>query len=118
MVKESENISGQESEEGSEMIVTGEFMGKEDEMILEVVKKEQNRTLVTKQTEGPFQKWESTQEFQSNGNNSTNVNHTINYKLTVIGRIANFLTGSQAINKIRQGIQQVAQTGKQKLELR
>ena len=55
-------------------------------MILEVVKKEQNRRLVTKQTEGPFQEWESTQEFQSNGNNSTNVNHNINYKLTTIER--------------------------------
>ncbi len=42
------------------MKVTGEYMGKRDEMILEVLEKEQNRRLVTKQTEGPFQKWEST----------------------------------------------------------
>jgi uncharacterized protein YndB with AHSA1/START domain len=48
IVKESENESTKKSEEGSEMIVTGEYMGKEDEMILEVVKKEQNRRLVTK----------------------------------------------------------------------
>ena len=116
IVKESENLSGQKSEEGSEMKVTGEYMGKKDEMILEVVQKEQNKRLVTKQTDGPFQIWESIQEFQSNGNNSTNVNHTINYELATTGKIANVLTGSQAENKIRQGIEQAAQTVKQKLE--
>ncbi len=116
VVKESENVSGQKSEEGSEMKVKGEYMGKEEEMLLEVVQKEQDKRLVTKQTEGPFQKWESTQEFQSNGNNSTKVNHTINYELPTTGKIANFLSGSQAEDKIRQGIEQAAQTVKQKLE--
>ena len=116
IVKESENVSGQKSEEGSEMKVTGEYMGKKDEMILEVVQKEQNKRLVTKQTEGPFQRWESTQEYQSGGNNSTKVNHTINYELPTTGKIANVLTGSQAENKIRQGVQQAAQTVKQRLE--
>ena len=116
IVKESENVSGQKSEEGSEMKVKGEYMGKQDEMLLEVVQKEQDKRLVTKQTEGPFQSWESTQEFQSNGNNSTRVNHTINYELPTTGKVANFLTGSQAENKIRQGIEQAAQTVKQKLE--
>ena len=116
IVKESENVSGQKSEEGSEMKVKGEYMGKQDEMLLEVVQKVQDKRLVTKQTEGPFQKWESTQEFQSNGNNSTRVSHTINYELPTGGKIANFLTGSQAEDKIRQGIEQAAQTVKQKLE--
>lgn len=116
IVKESENVSGQKSEEGSEMKVKGEYMGKQDEMLLEVVQKEQDKRLVTKQTEGPFQSWESTQEFQSNGNNSTRVHHTINYELPTTGKVANFLTGSQAENKIRQGIEQAAQTVKQKLE--
>jgi ligand-binding SRPBCC domain-containing protein len=116
IVKESENVSGQKSEEGSEMKVEGEYMGKRDEMILEVAQKEQNKKLVTKQTQGPFQSWESIQEFQSNGNNSTKVNHTINYELPTTGKIANFLTGSQAEDKIRQGIEQAAQTVKQRLE--
>ena len=116
IVKESENVSGQKSEEGSEMKVEGGYMGKRDEMILEVAQKEQNKRLVTKQTQGPFQSWESIQEFQSNGNNSTKVNHTINYELPTTGKIANFLTGSQAEDKIRQGIEQAAQTVKQRLE--
>jgi ligand-binding SRPBCC domain-containing protein len=109
-------VSGQKSEEGSEIKVTGEYMGKRDEMLLEVVQKEQNRRLVTRQTEGSFQKWESTQEFQSSGNNATRVTHTINYELPTGEKIANFLSGSQAEDKIRQGIQQAAQTVKQKLE--
>ncbi len=116
IVKESENVSGQKSEEGSEMKVTGEYMGKRDEMILEVVEKEENRRLVTRQTDGPFQSWESTQEFQSNGNNSTKVSHTINYELPTTGKVADFITGNQAKDKINQGIQQAAQTVKQKLE--
>lgn len=116
IVKESETVSGQKSEEGSEMKVTGEYMGKRDDMLLEVVEKEQNKRLVTMQTEGPFKRWESTQEFQSNGNGSTKVNHTINYELPTTGKIANVLTGSQAEDKIKQGIQQAAQTVKQKLE--
>ena len=116
IVKESENISGQKSEEGSEMKVEGQYMGKRDEMILEVSQKEQNKRLVTRQTDGPFKSWESIQEFQINGNNSTKVTHTINYELPTSGKIANFMTGSQAEDKIRQGIQQAAQTGKQRLE--
>ena len=116
IVKESENVSGQKSEEGSEMKVTGQYMGKKDEMTLKVIEKEQNKRLVTKQTEGPFQRWDSIQEFQSSGNNSTKVNHTINYELPTTGKIANALTGSQAENKIRQGIEQAAQTVKQRLE--
>ncbi|MGN6615464.1 MAG: SRPBCC family protein [Candidatus Nitrosocosmicus sp.] len=116
VVKESENLSGQKSEEGSEMKVTGEYMGKKDEMTLEVVEKEQNKRLVTKQTQGPFQKWESIQEFQSSGNNYTKVNHTINYELPTTGKIANILTGSQAENKIKQGIEQAAQSVKERLE--
>jgi ligand-binding SRPBCC domain-containing protein len=116
IVKESESVSGQKSEEGSEMKVTGEYMGKRDEMTLEVVDKEENKRLVTRQTDGPFQSWESIQQFQSNGNNSTKVNHAISYELPTTGKVANFLSGSQAEGKIRQGIQQAAQTVKKKLE--
>jgi ligand-binding SRPBCC domain-containing protein len=117
IVKDSENVSGQKREEGSEIKIKGEYMGKQDEMILEVVDKEQNKRLVTQQTHGPFQRWESIQEFQSNGNNYTKVNHIVNYELPTTGKIANLLTGSQAENKIKQGIEQAAQTVKQKLEL-
>ena len=115
IVKESESLSGSKSEEGSEMKVKGQYMGKEEEMILEVADKEQNRRLVTRQTEGPFKKWESIQEFQGNGN-STHIRHSIDYELPTTGKVANMLSGSQADNKIRKGLEQAAQTVKQKLE--
>jgi ligand-binding SRPBCC domain-containing protein len=115
IVKESESVSGSKSEEGSEMKVKGQYMGKEEEMILEVADKEQNRRLVTRQTEGPFKKWESIQEFQGNGN-STHIRHSVDYELPTTGKIANTLSGSQADNKIRKGLEQAAQTVKQKLE--
>ena len=100
---------------GSEMRVKGQYMGREEEMKLEVVDKEPNRKLVTKQTEGPFKKWESIQEFQGNGN-STHIRHTIEFELPTTGKIANTLSGSQADNKIRQGLEQAAQTVKRRLE--
>lgn len=114
IVKESENVSGSKSEEGSEMKVKGEYMGRE-EMKHQVVDKEPNRKLVTRQTEGPFKKWESVQEFQGNGNR-THIRHTIEYELPATGKIANTLSGSQADNKIKQGLEQAAQSVKQKLE--
>jgi ligand-binding SRPBCC domain-containing protein len=115
VVKESETVSGSKSEEGSEMKVKGEYMGREEEMKLQVVDKEPNRKLVTRQTEGPFKKWESIQEFQGNGK-STHIRHTVEYELPTTGKIANTLSGSKADNKIRQGLEQAAQTVKQKLE--
>jgi ligand-binding SRPBCC domain-containing protein len=59
IVKESESLSPTKNEQGSEMKVKGEYMGKEEEMRLQVVDKQQNRRLVTKQVQGPFKKWES-----------------------------------------------------------
>ena len=90
-------------------------MGKRDEMILQVTQKEQNKKLVTRQTESPYQRWERIQQFQINGNNLTKVTHIINYELPTTGKIAYFLSGTQSEDKIRQGIQQSAQTVKQKL---
>jgi len=115
IVKESENVSGSKSEEGSEMRVKGEYMGREEEMKLQVVDKEPNRKLVTRQTEGPFRKLESVQEFQGNGNR-THIRHAIEFELPATGKIANTISGSQADNKMRQGLEQAAQTVKQKLE--
>src|SRR5215216_8177769 len=88
------------------------------EMRLEVVEKEQNRRLVTRQTEGPFKKWESIQEFEGRGggNSSTHIRHLIDYELPTTRKIANMLSGSQADNKIKKGLEQAAQTVKQKLE--
>lgn len=117
LVKDSQNVSGQTSEEGSEMKVEGQYLGKSEEMILEVTEKEQNKRLVTRQTDGPFESWESIQEFQNNGNTSTMVSHTIIYKLPTTSKIGNFLTGNLAEDKIRQGLEQAAQTVKTKLEM-
>jgi ligand-binding SRPBCC domain-containing protein len=116
LVKESQNVSGQKSEEGSEMKVEGQYMGKNEEMILEVTQKEQNKRLVTTQTDGPFESWESIQEFQNNGNTSTMVSHTINYKLPTTSKIGNFLTGNNAEDKIRLGLEHAAQSVKSILE--
>ena len=116
IVKESKDISESKNEEGSEMRVKGQYMGKEEEMRLQVVDKEQNRRLVTTQIQGPFKKWDSIQEFQGNGTNTTHVKHSIDFELPTTGKIANMLSGSQADSKIRQALQQAAQNVKQKLE--
>ena len=97
------------------MKVKGEYMGRKAEMLLEVAEKEPNRRLVTRQTEGPFKKWESVQEFQGD-NSRTHIRHTVDYELGTLDKAGNFVTGSQADDKIKQGLQQSAQTVKQKLE--
>jgi ligand-binding SRPBCC domain-containing protein len=116
IVKESEDVSGSKNEEGSEMRVKGQYMGKEEEMKLQVVDKEENRRLVIRQIQGPFKKWDSIQEFHGNGTNATHVKHSIDFELPTTGKIANMLSGSQADNKIREALEQAAQTVKQKLE--
>jgi ligand-binding SRPBCC domain-containing protein len=117
IVKESESLSGSnKNEEGSEMKVKGEYMGREDEMILEVTDKEQNKRLVTEQKEGPFKSWTSKQEFNQSNGQGTHIKHIIDFELPTTGKIANFLSGDQAQNKIQQGLQQAAHTVKQKLE--
>ena len=116
IVKESEDVSGSKNEEGSEIRVKGQYMGKEEEMRLQVVDKEDNRKLVTKQTQGPFKRWDSIQEFQPSGTNATRVKHSIDFELPTTGKIANTLSGSQADNKIREALEQATQTVKQKLE--
>ena len=117
IVKESEDVSGSKNEEGSEMIVKGQYMGKEEEMTLQVTDKEQNKMLVTKQTQGPFKSWESIQEFQGNGTNTTHVKHTIDFELPTTGKIANMLSGSQADNKIRQALEQARTDSKTKVRI-
>ena len=47
---------------------------------------------------------------------TTHIRHVIDFELPTTGKIANFLSGDQAKNKIQQGLQQAAQTVKQKLE--
>jgi ligand-binding SRPBCC domain-containing protein len=117
IVKESESLSSAtKNEEGSEMKVKGQYLGKEEEMRLQVIDKEQNRRLVTQQIQGPFKKWESKQEFEGSDGSRTHIRHTIDYELPTTGKIANMLSGSQADNKIQEGLRQAAQTVKQKLE--
>jgi ligand-binding SRPBCC domain-containing protein len=117
IVKESKPLSSEKNEEGSQMKVKGEYMGREQEMTLEVTDKEQNRKLVTRQIQGPFKHWESIQEFQGD-NNMTHVRHIVDYELPTTGKVASMLTGGQADHKIKQGMEQAAQTVKQHLESR
>jgi len=117
IVKESGSTTGAKNEQGSEMRVAGEQMGIRQEMRLKVAEKEQNRRLVARQTDGPFKRWESIQEFQGD-NNRTHVRHIIDYELPTGGKVADIFTGGQADDKIRSGMEQAAQTVKRKLESR
>jgi len=114
MVKESETTAGG-SNTGSEMRVKGEYMGKEEEIRLQITEREPNRRLIARQTQGPFQNMESIQEFQENGS-TTHVRHIINFELPTGSKVADVMTGKQADDRLRQGMEQAAQTVKQKLE--
>lgn len=114
VVKESESTTGSNSE-GSEMKVKGEYMGREEEVRLQVVEKTPNSRLVARQTQGPFQRLESIQEFQGDAKH-TRVRHIIDYELPTSGKFANFVTGNQADDRFRSGMKQAAEAVKQNLE--
>ena len=99
IVKESESLSGSKNEEGSEMKVKGEYMGRENEMILEVTDKEQSKRLVTEQKESPFNYGRVDKNLKRN-RMTTYIRHIIEYELPTTGKIANFLSAEQAKNKI------------------
>ncbi|HEV8386545.1 MAG TPA: SRPBCC family protein [Nitrososphaera sp.] len=115
VVKESGSTTGANNEQGSEMRVADEQIGIRKEMRLQVAEKEQNRRLVTRQTDGPFKRWESVQEFQGD-NNRTHVSHIIDFELPTGGKVADMFTCGRADDRIRSGMEQAAQTIKRKLE--
>ncbi len=71
--------------------------------------------MITRQTEGPFKRWESVQEFQGD-NGRTHIRHTIDYELGTLDKAGNFVTGSQADDKIRQGLEQSSSDSQTKVE--
>ena len=50
---------------------------------------------------GPFKYWKSVQEFNES-QNTTHIRHSIDYELPSSGKIANFLSGDGANNKIEK----------------
>ena len=76
IVKKSESVSGAKGEEGSEIKVEGEYMGREEEMILQVTDKEDSKRLVTEQKEGPFKFWKVPGVYEDQGNNSRHSTNT------------------------------------------
>ena len=116
VVKETANISGTKGEKGSTFKIKGHYAGKDEEMRMMVTEKRPNDKFMTKQTEGPFKKWESIQEFQSRGN-MTHVKHTIDYELPTTGKLLKMVTHKDADKKIRDGMEGYIQSLKYKMEL-
>jgi len=82
------------SEEFPDMKVDGEYIVREINDIRSRLK-EKNNKLVTRQTEGLFQRWKSIAEFQSIGGGNTMLNHTINNEMSITGKIAIIISGSK-----------------------
>jgi ligand-binding SRPBCC domain-containing protein len=115
IVKDSTNISGSKGEKGSMFKIKGHYSGKEEEMRMMVIEKWPNSKFMTKQTEGPFKKWESVQEFQGR-DNMTHIKHTIDYELPTAGKILRMISHRDADDKIREGMEEYIQTLKYKME--
>jgi ligand-binding SRPBCC domain-containing protein len=116
LVKSATNISGTQGEKGSMYKLTGHYAGKDEEMRMMVVERWPNNKFMTKQTEGPFKKWESVQEFRGRDDNSTHVKYTINYELPTTGKVFRMVTHRDADDKIREGVEQYVQTIRHRLE--
>src|SRR5215467_12544402 len=80
VVQDSQNVSGTKGEKGSVFKIKGNYGGKTEEMRMMVTEKWPNSKFAAKQTEGPFKKWESVQEFETK-DNSTHIKHTIVYEM-------------------------------------
>ncbi len=102
-------FNSNKSEECPDMKVDGEYIVRGINDIRSRLK-EKNKKFVRRQTEGLFQRWRSIKEIQSNGGGSTMLNHTINYELSITGKIATILSGKQAEDVIRRGMQLAVQT--------
>jgi len=115
IVKESTTLSGANGERGSTFKIKGHYAGKDEEMRMMVTEKRPNNKFMTKQTEGPFKKWESIQEFQGN-DNKTHIKHTIDYELPTTGKILRIVTHKDADKQIREGMEEYIQALKYKME--
>jgi ligand-binding SRPBCC domain-containing protein len=93
----------------------GHYAGKDEEMRMMVIEKWPNSKFETKQTEGPFKKWDSKQEFEKRGE-MTHLVHTIDYELPTTGKIFRMVSHRDAEDKIREGVETYIQTLKHKLE--
>jgi ligand-binding SRPBCC domain-containing protein len=115
IVKESTTLSGAKGEKGSTFKIKGHYAGKDEEMRMMVTESRPNNKFMTKQTEGPFKKWESIQEFQG-GDNKTHIKHTIDYELPATGKILRIVTHKDADKKIREGMEEYIQALKYEME--
>jgi ligand-binding SRPBCC domain-containing protein len=95
--------------------VKGSYAGKDEDMRLMVTERWPNAKYTTRQTEGPFKKWESVQEFEER-NGTTRVRHTINYELPRSGKILKMVHHNDADHKLQEGMEGYIRTLKFKME--
>jgi ligand-binding SRPBCC domain-containing protein len=115
IIKESTVISGTKGEKGSMFKVKGHYSGKDEEMRMMVIERWPNSKFETKQTEGPFKKWDSVQEFRGD-NNMTHIKHTIDYELPTAGKILRLVSHRDADAKIREGMEEYIQNLKHRFD--
>ena len=66
---------------GTTFRIIGDFNGKRLEWDCETTEFEREERIAAKMIEGPFKKWEITNEFESLGDNLTKVTMTVNYEM-------------------------------------
>lgn len=116
IVKEATLISGTKGEKGSTFRIRGHFSGKDEEMRMMVTEKWPNSRFETKQTEGPFKKWESVQEFEGRDDNTSHLKHTVTYELPPSGKIFRMASHRDAEAKLKEGVEKYVQTLKHYME--
>ena len=66
---------------GTTFRIIGDFSGKRLEWDCETTEFVRNEKIVAKQIEGPFKRWEITNEFESLGDNLTRITMSVDYKM-------------------------------------
>ncbi len=89
---------------GTTFRIIGDFSGKRLEWDCETTEFEREKKISAKQTEGPFKKWEITNEFEKLGENLTKVTMTVEYDMP-FGPLGSILDKAKFAKSAERGME-------------
>ena len=89
---------------GTTFRVIGDFNGKRLEWDCETIEFIRNEKISAKQIEGPFKRWQITNEFKSLGNNLTKVTMTVDYEMP-FGPLGSILDKAKFAKSAERGME-------------
>ena len=89
---------------GTTFRIIGDFSGKRLEWDCETIEFEKNEKITAKQIDGPFKRWQITNEFKSLGDNLTRVTMTVDYEMP-FGPLGSILDKAKFAKSAERGME-------------